>query len=197
MFLLETTVVTENDPLTSGVLQVGSDIVNWVTAVNWAAPTWDLFIVLFFIATVFLYGMTMGRDRIIVILVSIYMALAVVSNAPILARLHADVSLHDYFAFRVTTFLGVFVLLFFLLSRSALLKTFGSLAAGRWWQVFVFSIMHVGLLVSITLSFLPADAVGHLAPLTQRVFASDTGRFLWVVMPIFAMVLLKDNDDRR
>lgn len=194
MFLLETTVVTENDPLTSGLLAVGSDIVNWVTAINWSAPTWDLFIVLFFIATVFLYGMTMGRDRIIVILVSIYMALAVVSNAPLLAKLHADVNLNEYFAFRVTTFLGVFVLLFFLLSRSALLKTFGSLAAGRWWQVFVFSIMHVGLLVSITLSFLPADAVAHLAPLTQRVFASDTGRFLWVVMPIFAMVLLKDND---
>lgn len=194
MFLLETTVVTENDPLTSGILQVGSDIVNWLTAINWSAPTWDLFIVLFFIITVFLYGMTMGRDRIIVILVAIYMALAVVSNAPLLARLHADVNLSEYFAFRVTTFLGVFVLLFFLLSRSALLKTFGSLAAGRWWQVFVFSVMHVGLLVSITLSFLPADSVGQLAPLTQRVFASDTGRFLWVVMPIFAMVLLKDDD---
>ena len=44
--------------------------------------------------------------RIIVILVSIYMALAVVSNAPLLARLHADVNLSEYFAFRVTTFLG-------------------------------------------------------------------------------------------
>lgn len=194
MFLLQTTVVTENDPLTSGLFQVGSSITNWVTAIDWSTPTWDLFIVLFFVVTVFLYGMTMGRDRIIVILVSIYMALAVVSNAPILARLSADVNLSEYFAFRVTTFLGVFLLLFFLLSRSALLKTFGSLAAGRWWQVFLFSIMHVGLLVSITLSFLPIEAVGSLAPLTQRVFASDTGRFLWIVMPIFAMVLLKDND---
>lgn len=195
MFLLETTVVQGNDPVTQGVLDVGSGLVNWVMAIDWSKPTWDLFIVLFFIATVFLYGMTMGRDRIIVILVSIYMALAVVSNAPLLARLHADANLSQYFAFRITTFLGVFVLLFFLLSRSALLRTFGTLAAGRWWQVFLFSVLHVGLLVSVTLSFLPSEAVGNLAPLTQRMFASDTGRFLWVVLPIFAMAIIRDKED--
>ena len=113
------------------------------------------------------------------------------SNAPILSKLDATVNLGQFFAFRVTTFLGIFVLLFFLLSRSALLKTFGSLAAGSWWQVLVFSIFHVGLLVSITLSFLPPDAVAHLAPVTRQIFASDSGRFFWIVAPIFGMTLLK------
>src|SRR5687767_4847400 len=128
MFLFETVVTTNGSSgVAAGAANMGQDVIHWLQAVNWASPSWDLFIVLFFLVTVFLYGMSLGRDRIIVILVSIYMALAVVSNAPILGKLDATVNLGQFFAFRVTTFLGIFVLLFFLLSRSALLKTFGSL----------------------------------------------------------------------
>jgi hypothetical protein len=194
MFLFETTVTTNANEAATGAVTVATDIAKFLSSINWAAPTWDLFIVLFFIVTVFLYGMSLGRDRIIIILVSIYMALAVVSNAPFLGKLHADINLNQFFAFKITTFLGLFVLLFFLLSRSALLRTFGSLAAGTWWQVLVFSVFHVGLLVSITLSFLPADAVGHLAPLTQQMFASEGAKFLWIVAPILAMAMLKAGD---
>jgi hypothetical protein len=193
MFLFQTTVVSNANEAATGAVEAATDLAKFLAAINWAAPTWDLFIVLFFIVTVFLYGMSLGRDRIIVILVSIYMSLAVVSNAPFLNRLHADINLGQYFAFKITTFLGIFVLLFFLLSRSALLKTFGSLAAGTWWQVMAFSVFHVGLLVSITLSFLPSDAISHLAPITQQVFASDAGKFLWIVAPIFGMTLLKED----
>ncbi|HTM69136.1 MAG TPA: hypothetical protein VL426_07675 [Candidatus Binatia bacterium] len=194
MFLFETIVTTNTNGsggVAVGAANLGHDVVSWLQSINWASPSWDLFIVLFFLVTVFLYGMSLGRDRIIVILVSIYMALAVVSNAPILGKLDATVNLGQFFAFRVTTFLGVFVLLFFLLSRSALLKTFGSLASGSWWQVFLFSVFHVGLLVSITLSFLPPEAITHLAPVTRTIFASDAGRFFWIIAPIFGMALLK------
>ena len=46
---------------------------DFVTNINWAAPSWDLFIILFFIVAAFLYGLSLGRNRVIVILVSIYM----------------------------------------------------------------------------------------------------------------------------
>jgi hypothetical protein len=195
--LLAVTAAT-SDP-NSGLLDAASSLVGYTQAqfmsVNWATPTWDLFIVIFFIVTVFLYGMSLGRDRIIVILVSIYMALAVVSNAPMIGRANpnADIQFGNIFAFKVSAFLGLFILLFFLLSRSALMKTFGNMAAGRWWQVFVFSVFHVGLLVSITLSFLPSDAVGHLAPITRLLFATDIAKFIWIVAPITGMVLLKND----
>ncbi|MBU0624930.1 hypothetical protein KKF05_01160 [Patescibacteria group bacterium] len=183
----------------SSLLKAAGSLVGYIQAqfmsVNWAAPTWDLFIVIFFIVTVFLYGMSLGRDRIIVILVSIYMALAVVSNAPMIGRANpnADIQFGNIFAFKVSAFLGLFILLFFLLSRSALMKTFGSMAAGKWWQVLVFSIFHVGLLVSITLSFLPPDAAGHLAPITRMFFATEIAKFVWVVAPITGMVLLRGD----
>ncbi len=192
MFLLDTLVTTDtNGSISQSAAAVGHDVMNYLTSINWASPSWDLVIVLFFVVTVFLYGMSLGRDRIIVILMSIYMALAVISNAPLANLGNGTVSVGSWFAFRVTAFLGLFVLLFFLLSRSALMKTFGNLASGSWWQVFLFSVFHVGLLVSITLSFLPPEAANHLAPLTRHVFASQMGKFLWIVAPILAMAVIK------
>lgn len=167
-----------------------TDFLNWFGSVDWSNPTWDLFIVLFFLVTVFLYGMSLGRDRIVITLISIYMSLAVVSNAPFLQGLQADVAVGQFFAFRISTFLGVFLALFFLLSRSSLLRNFGSMASGSWWQVLIFSTFHVGLLISITLSFLPQDALNHLAPQTLQVFTTETARFAWIAAPVVAMALI-------
>lgn len=165
---------------------------NFVANVNWAQPSWDLFIVLFFIIAGFLYGLSLGRDRVIVILVSIYMALAVVNTAPFIGNFQADVGVANVFVFRISAFIAVFIILFLLLARSALLQTIASSdTKGSWWQVMLFSFLHVGLLISIVLSFLPANASDHLAPLTRSVFVSETGRFLWIVGPILAMVLIK------
>ena len=192
MFLFETTVVPGNEGLATNVVAVGGDIANAITSVNWAQPSWDLFIIIFFIVIVFFYGMMLGRDRIIIILVSIYMALAVVSNAPFIGELRLD-SGGGFLVFRVMAFVGIFVLLFFLLSRSAVMKSFAHMGSGNWWQVLLFSIFHVGLLVSVTLTLLPPEATDHLAPMTRQVFASDTGRFLWIVAPILGIVMLKSG----
>ena len=163
-----------------------------VASINWTQPSWDLFIVLFFIIAGFLYGLSLGRDRIIVILISVYMSLAVVNSAPFIGNFKADIGIDQFFVFRISTFVAVFIALFFLMSRSALLSTIASSdTRGPWWQVLLFSFLHVGLLISITLSLLPPAASSHLAPITQNIFVHDVGRFVWIVAPIMAMILIK------
>ncbi|MEK7537560.1 MAG: hypothetical protein AAB619_01140 [Patescibacteria group bacterium] len=165
---------------------------SFIANINWAQPTWDLFIILFFIVAGFLYGLSLGRDRVIVILISVYMALAVVNSAPFIGNFQADIGIDQFFVFRISTFVVVFIVLFFMMSRSALLSTVASSdTRGSWWQVLLFSFLHVGLLISITLSFLPPSASTHLAPLTQKIFVQDLGRFIWIVAPIAAMVMIK------
>lgn len=174
-------------------------IQKWVLTVNWSRPSWDLFIFLFFFIVAFLYGFSLGRDRILVILVSIYIALAVVPAFPYLDKLYLDLSIQG-FAFRVTSFYIVFVVLFFLLSRSALANLLGAHNTGvgdRLWEVLIFSVLHVGLLVSITLSFLPRSALAQLAPGTREVFTSDMGKFIWLVAPVLAMILFSRHHWRR
>jgi len=165
-------------------------VVSFLTNINWASPSWDLFIFLFFIVGSLLYGFSLGRDRIIVILVSVYMALAVVGNAPIINQLNLAFNINDNIVLRISFFLSVFVVLFFLLSRSALLKTIGeNSSAGAWWQVIVFSILQVGLLISITMSFLPVDMLRSFSQFTRDFFISDIGKSCWLILPIVVMAL--------
>jgi len=170
--------------------------------VDWSHPSWDLFIILFFVIAAFLYGLSLGRDRIIVILVSIYMSLAVATNAPFLRDIgfqqNINNTLQNLFVVKISMFLFVFILLFFLLSRSALLKTIGtSDDSGRWWHVILFSFLHVGLIISIVLSFLPPDAVNNLSPLMRQIFTSDIGRFIWIVGPILAMIVIRGKSEKK
>lgn len=178
--------------LAVNLTQTTTEAKSFVANINWAQPSWDLFIILFFIVAALLYGLSLGRDRVITILISVYMALAVVNFAPFIGNFQADVGVSQFFVFRVSAFVVVFIALFFLMSRSALLATVAkSDGAGAWWQVLLFSFLHVGLLVSITLSFLPPSASGHLAPLTQRLFVHENARFFWIIAPIIAMILIK------
>ena len=167
------------------------DAGNFFTQINWASPSWDVFIFLLFFVIAFLYGFSLGRDRILVILVSIYITLAIVPSFPYLEKLYLDLSVPGV-AFRVTSFYVVFLVLFFFLSRSALANLLGAQNTGvgdRLIEVVIFSVLHVGLLVSITLSFLPPPALTLFGSGTREVFVSDEGRFFWLIAPIAAMII--------
>ena len=156
----------------------------WQSVVN---SPWDLSILLFFIVSAFLYGFSLGRDRIIVILVSIYMSLAVVEALP---NFVLNINFNQNFAFQITAFIAMFVVLFFFISRSAILRTIGSeLSDGKWYQTIVFSILHVGLLISVTMSFLPAEIMNRFTPFTQRIFTGEWQRFAWIAAPILMMII--------
>jgi len=170
-----------------------SNLNNWISGINFKEPTWDLFIIVFFLMAAFVYGLTLGRERIIVILVAIYMALAIINAAPFLDSLTpSDSGPNNIFAFKISVFLGIFVILFFLLSRNTLLRALTkSEAPGNWWQVIIFSMVHVGLLISITLSFIPSEFYDQLSPITRSWFVGVEARFFWIIAPIVVMALSK------
>ncbi len=172
-----------------------------INNINWLNPSWDLFIVLFFIVASLIYGVSLGRDRIIVILVSIYMSLSIVNYVPYVSEFSASISVNDAFALRVSVFIGIFILLFFFLSHSALLKTLGHGAAqGALWQVMIFSFLQVGLLISVTLSFFPTELSNVLSGPTRAIFVSDQATTFWILAPVVAMALLGtfgDNEPPR
>lgn len=160
---------------------------NLFQGIDFRNPSWDVFVLLFFLVGALLYGLSLGRDRIIVILVSIYMSLTVVKALP-------DVVLKftfgQEFAIQVTAFVAVFLGLFFLVSRSALVRTLGVNASdGKWYQTIIFSVLHVGLLISVTMSFLPAEVIHKFAPVTQMVFTNEWAKFAWIAAPIIAMIV--------
>ncbi|MBU1119453.1 hypothetical protein KKH43_06245 [Patescibacteria group bacterium] len=166
-----------------------------LTGLNWGVPTWDLFIGLFFVISVFVYGLSLGRERILVILVSIYIAFAVSSNLPFInEKMSQKFNLGPVFVMRTLVLLVFIVALFFLFSRMGLFTTLSAKTSLP--IVVLFSILHVGLFISIVLSFMPTTVVENLSSMTRVVFTSEIGHFAWLVAPIGAMYLVKYSEPR-
>ena len=162
------------------------------TKVDLNNPSWDMFLVGFFVVGALLYGMSLGKDRIIAIMVSIYMALAVVAALP---EFVLNIKVNENYTFQITAFIAVFVVLFFLLSRQAVLTALSPSSDGRWWQVLLFSVLHVGLLVSVTLSFMPPAILEKFSDTTVYVFTNEWTAFGWIIAPIVAMMLVGRSAD--
>lgn len=161
--------------------------------INWSVPSWDLFIYLFFAIGAVLYGMALGRDRVLAMLISIYIGLAISSNLPFLNEKTAGkVGLSSVFMLRLLVFAAVLVLGFYVFSRVGLVSISSD---SKVWHVFLFSFCQVGLLVSIVLSFLPSEILQSLNPFTRQVFMTEMARFLWILAPLAAMFFAKKTGE--
>ncbi len=167
----------------------GHDFLFSFLGINWSAPAWDIIILLFIVFSVLVYSFTLGRERIVTLLISTYLSLAVATNLPFMDKLNEIINRFGFSTFKISAFLLVFCILFIVLTRSALLQGLGNMAGG-WWQIILFSLLQVGLMVSVILSFLPKDFLKQLSTFTQILFISDFGKFCWIVLPILALVFV-------
>lgn len=159
--------------------------------VSWSVPTWDLFIFIFFVAFVILFGLTLGRSKILTVLLATYTGLAVVSNLPYLTPETSEkFGLGPAFVLKMIVFGAVLIVSFFFLARMGILPESG---ISHLPHIFLFSILQAGLLISIVISFIPAASTS-LAPFTRTIFVSDISRFLWILAPIVAMALVKKEE---
>ena len=66
---------------------------------------------------------------------------------------------------------------------------------GAWWQVIVFSVMHIGLMVSIILKLVPVEFHEQLSPITRQWFTGQQAEFFWLIGPIIALAFAGGGDD--
>lgn len=160
------------------------------------SPSWDLFIYLFFLLAIFLYGFTLGRTRIMLLIVATYMALAAIRTAPFIFPQTVTVGSSPFFIVQITAFVGAMLVIFFLLSQTALRRALSAEdVQGSIFQIILFSIAHVGLFVSSILSFIPADRQLALLEGTRAMFTTPWAIFLWTIAPIALMMTIKDSGD--
>lgn len=155
---------------------------------GWAIPAEALFL-LVAVLLGFGYGLAIGRDRAAIVLLSLYMAFCVVTNAPVIALVSQGLGLGRIPALRVAWFLGLFIVLFLILWRSSTLKNL-SRDRGHWIHAGIFGVLEVGFLASASLFLLPSDWIGRLPRLFQLIFLHDLARSVWFLAPIIALAAL-------
>lgn len=168
------------------------DINAWLGNFNWSQPSWDMIVMMFLLFGGLLYGMSLGRDRLVLTTIAIYMALAIVDAAPFVNQtLAARVNFAGYDVdIKVVAFLGLLVVLLFVLSRGALFRSLlGTPGGGSFIQSTILSFAHSGLIVAVVMSYLPAAAVDRFSPFIRQSFVGDWQLFWWLLAPVVIMLL--------
>lgn len=162
-----------------------------VQSFNWHSPSWDLFIILFWLVASVIYAFAAGRGRILTILMSVYMSRLIVLQAPFLSeQVGKKLPTATLAIQQLATFGILFIVLFIFLGRFA----FKTSADGRRMSSIpfgiVFAFLQVGLLINIVLNYLPKDFTDSLAPLLRFLFINDAASFVWLVAPVIFLIIL-------
>lgn len=136
----------------------------------------DVTFLLIILITSFVFGMFIGRYKLITILINIYISLAVLTTVP-------EGYLRDYFQ-EIIFFFAVLIILTLTSKRLFEIYISGS-GSGFLWRVFVMSFLEVVFLISIVLSLMPKRiALEYVSNTTYFYLASPNAKFIWMIIPL-------------
>lgn len=161
-----------------------------------SASGWDLFIILVFLLAVFIYGFLLGRNRIIILLLTSYFSLVISGVLPwskLISFSWLGLGKTPSPSLRILVFLGLILLFYLLIPRSILSSALRIRKRGdaSWAQLFILSLLQLGLLAAVILSFLPNEVLADFTPLVKKIFVGDEAQFVWLTLPILVMVLMR------
>lgn len=162
-----------------------------VRTFNWHSPSWDLFIILFWLVASVIYAFSAGRGRLLSILVSVYMAKLLVLEAPFLnALVNEKLNIVTASLQQLATFTALFLMLFFFLSKYGFRSSAEGRHPGSLLFGVLFAILQIGLLINIVIGFLPLSVQESFSPLVRFLFIQGHASFVWLLLPVGYLVLL-------
>lgn len=153
-------------------------------------PTWDVLLLLFFFAAVFIYGIVVGRNRIIVLLLASYPAILTNEYIPYPKNFLENLNVFQLIFLKSFSFLVLVLFIFWIFKKSGFSRKELNKKTG---QVLFLSFLNVGLWANIIFSYvLPFNAeLIKLAPLNLLLFGSNPAHFIWLILPVLALYWLE------
>jgi hypothetical protein len=136
----------------------------------------------------FVFGMFIGRYKLITILINIYVAFAITMVVP--AQYFSD------YLYKLIFFLASVIILTLISKRLFEIYISGS-GSGFLWRVFAMSFLEVVFLLSIILSIIPKKmALGYISPTAYNYLATENARLAWMVIPLAFMFFIHKRLNR-
>ena len=162
------------------------------------SPSWDLFITIFFIVGI-AYGMMLQRERAVVTLVTIYVALVITQllTDPVSQFFVGEKTIQSFFitskASPFTIQSGLFIGTIVLLSTKSGLSGESGSGLLSPLEVFAYSVFNTALIATTILSYLP-DASRN-AIIEQSKMASFLAHYhtWWLLLPVVAVIFFGWN----
>lgn len=155
---------------------------------------YDWLIIFFFVFTVLIVALSLGRSRMLLALLSLYAASFLETNFLYfdkLQNLFKNLSEHWL---HLGLFLLIYIIVFAVLNRSFLKRRL-ILAESSVISVILVAIVEMGFLAAILISYFPGDLLQKISPRLLPYFATEKARFWWAVVPILALLFSKKKKD--
>jgi len=138
----------------------------------------DMMLIIFVALVGFIYGMVLGKHKLMSVLVNIYVAFAIINVIP---------EKNDY---EIYIFLGLLVALT-ILSRKVFDVYFASGGSAFMWRIFTVSFFQIILIISILLSMLPKqEALSYVSSTAYGYLVVGWAPLVWMCIPLIAMFIL-------
>jgi hypothetical protein len=142
----------------------------------------DVMLVLFIALLSFIYGMVLGKYRVMNILINIYISFAIIQVVPN-ALIKDD-------QMKVVVFFVLLVLLT-IVSKRFYDISFSGAGSSFLWRIFVVSFLQIVLILSIIFSILPEkEALAYVSPSAFGYLVSGYFPLFWMVFPLIFLFFL-------
>jgi len=170
-------------------------ITQFAAAFSLASLSWDILILFFLFIVALLYGLTMGKNRIALTILSTYISFSIITVFPfgIFENIAGE---SRFFLVRSTVFIIFIAISFILLNRSFfghLFRVSRALSNMSFPKIFLISIAQVGLFMSIFFSDILSGSGNDLSGLSRIMFTTQTAQVLWVIAPVLLLGIFKSK----
>lgn len=170
-------------------------ITQLASAFSLASLSWDILILFFLFIVALLYGLTMGKNRIALTILSTYVSFSIMTVFPFF--IFKDIVIDSrFFLIKSAVFIIFIAISFILLNRSFfghLFKVSRALSNMSFPKIFLISIAQVGLFMSIFFSNILSGDGSNLSGLSKILFTTQSAQVLWVIAPVLLLGVFKSK----
>jgi hypothetical protein len=153
-----------------------------------ASMSQDITLLLAIALISFVFGMFIGRYKLITVLINIYVSLALIAAVP--EKYYTD------YTYKLILFFVLLTILTIVSKRLFEIYISGS-GSGFLWRVFAMSFLEVMMLISVTLTLLPKKVALEYVSLTSYEYlATDPAKLVWLVVPLLFMFFIHKRLNR-
>lgn len=148
----------------------------------------DVILILFIALVSFVFGATMGRRKLVSVLLNIYISAAILSVIP--------EGFLDAYVQKLAVFLILVIGLTFIGKKLFDFRLDGS-GSSFLWRVFTMSFLEVVLFLSIILSIVPQkESLAYISSTSYHYLTDDSFRLVWMVLPLAFMIFIHKKLNR-
>jgi hypothetical protein len=149
-------------------------------------------IILFVVFVIFLVGFGLGRSRMMISLISLYIASFLEVHFIYLKNISGVLKNIPPHVMHIGFLLIIYGLVFFLLNRS-FIKQRLTLKEASIFVAALMAILQIGFMASIMISYLPAATTVVFPSWVLQVFGTKNAQLLWALAPIVALIFMKSE----